>query len=611
MTSSEALQGLRTLSRHAAPRPKWAAVRTAGRAPTNPARSLCTRCARGGREASTASRHGTVNGVGRGRIPAGGSLGKVGYRGYAQVAQQSVQEEPHQTQASETHGPMAEYDARVESGRLRDDEHQRGIIRNLQDLHDMLKSYSQPPVEQPTIASLQPPKKSFFSFLSSSSTTSALPSIPASLPKGIYMFGDVGSGKTMMMDLFYDTLPPNITRKTRIHFHAFMQSVHKDLHKMKAQHGNDIDAIPFVAAGLASRSSVLCFDEFQCTDVADAMILRRLIESLMAHGTVIVTTSNRHPDDLYKNGIQRESFIPCINLLKQRLTVLNLDSSTDYRKIPRPPSGVYHHPLDASATTHAERWFRFLGDFEHDPPHSAVQTVWGRDIVVPKASGKCAWFSFDDIIGKATGAADYLELTRRYESFIVTGVPGMNFRSRDLARRFITFVDALYEARAKLVLTTAVPLTSLFIDAAELSSAVHSAQENNQLPTNSSTSSSSPSSPNPGTSPASSPHQTPEQDSHEAVSDVMRNLMDDLGMNMAMLKNSSIFSGDEERFAFARALSRLSEMGSQEWVERGLGLEKLGGRKEMEGWARVRSRWREDTYPAHPHKQVPTNTPYN
>jgi predicted ATPase len=318
----------------------------------------------------------------------------------------------------------------------------------------MLASWSQPTVQEPTIESLQPAKKGFFSFLSSSSsstpTISTLPPIDPSLPKGIYMYGDVGSGKTMMMDLFFDTLPPNITHKTRIHFHAFMQSVHKDLHKMKMAHGNDIDAIPFVAAGIASRASVLCFDEFQCTDVADAMILRRLIESLMAHGTVIVTTSNRHPNDLYKNGIQRESFVPCINLLKKRLTVLNLDSETDYRKIPRPPSGVYHHPLDASAKTHVERWFRFLGDFENDPPHTATHHVWGRDVVVPRASGKCAWFSFDEIIGRATGAADYLELTRNYEAFIITDVPGMNYRSRDLARRFITLIDAIYESRVSL-----------------------------------------------------------------------------------------------------------------------------------------------------------------
>ncbi|KAF1960610.1 mitochondrial ATPase [Byssothecium circinans] len=467
---------------------------------------------------------------------------------------------------------MKEYDHRVYSGRLRDDPHQRGLIQDLEDLHTMLSSYTQPPVQQPTLESLQPPKKSFFSLFSPSKPSkSALPPIPESLPKGLYMYGDVGSGKTMLMDLFYDTLPSNIKKKTRIHFHAFMQSVHKDLHKMKMLHGNEVDAIPYVAANFAQEASVLCFDEFQCTDVADAMILRRLIESLMAHGTVIVTTSNRHPDDLYKNGIQRESFIPAINLLKTRLKVLNLDSQTDYRKIPRPPSGVYHHPLDAAAQTHAERWFRFMGDFKNDPPHKASHTVWGREIEVPKASGRCAWFTFDEIIGRATGAADYLELMRNYDAFIVTDVPGMNHRSRDLARRFITFIDAIYESRAKLVLTSAVPLTELFLSTSELKEALDNTSK-------------------------SDPKSTTNPPSDDAdISDVMRNLMDDLGMSMNMLKNSSIFSGDEERFAFARALSRLSEMGSREWVERGMGLDEKGGKKEAEGWQRVRSRWREDS----------------
>ncbi|KAL3475283.1 AFG1-like ATPase-domain-containing protein [Aspergillus californicus] len=460
----------------------------------------------------------------------------------AATASAAVEDLDKESAVVGSRGPLAEYDVRVQEGRLRDDPYQRQIIEQLQDLYERLKSYKAPTVVHPSIESLDPtPKKSFFGSLFGKAPVKPETATPENLPEGLYMYGDVGCGKTMLMDLFYDTLPSNISSKSRIHFHNFMQDIHKRMHKVKMQFGNDFDALPLVAADIAEKSSVLCFDEFQCTDVADAMILRRLLEILMSHGVVLITTSNRHPDELYKNGIQRESFIPCITLLKTALGVINLNSPTDYRKIPRPPSGVYHHPLGPEADAHAQKWFDFLGDPNNDPPHKTTQEVWGRKINVPLASGKAAKFSFQQLIGAATGAADYLELVRNYDAFIVTDVPGMNLHQRDLARRFITFIDAVYESRAKLVLTTATPLTNLFISESEVQTSL-----------------------------------SDDGSAHTDISDSMRMMMDDLGLSMKALKTSSIFSGDEERFAFARALSRLSEMGSKQWVERGLdvGIEK-------------------------------------
>ncbi|OAQ86766.1 mitochondrial ATPase (Afg1) [Purpureocillium lilacinum] len=455
-----------------------------------------------------------------------------------------------------------------------------GIIESLQHLHDELREYHAPAVVHPSLDVLKPAKKSVFASIfgkggGAGAGAQAIGAIPKNLPRGLYLYGDVGSGKTMLMDLFYDTLPPSVKTKTRIHFHNFMQLVHKRLHRLKMEHGSDIDAVPYVAADFAEQGNVLCFDEFQCTDVADAMILRRLLEALMSHGVVLVTTSNRLPDDLYKNGIQRESFIPAIKLLKNRLHVINLDSPTDYRKIPRPPSGVYHTPLDQHAASHAEKWFRFLGDSENFAPHPETQKVWGRDIYVPRVSGRCAWFTFDELIGKPKSAADYLELVRCYDAFIVTDVPGMTIRERDLARRFITFIDAVYEGNAKLVLTTEKPITELFVSRDEIAEALLDGERKMR---------------------ASKGKAAAKDGDADVVEKTMDAVMEDLEQGGAdKIKDSGLFAGQEEAFAFARALSRLSHMESKEWVERGMGLESKGGKQDRDNWSKTRSRQMEDS----------------
>ncbi|EIN10509.1 hypothetical protein PUNSTDRAFT_132598 [Punctularia strigosozonata HHB-11173 SS5] len=418
--------------------------------------------------------------------------------------------------------PLQHYHHLVKSGTLRKDDHQTRIIQKLQKLHDELEQYTPPPLPEAQ------QKASWITRLfprhSAPEPSELQP--PENVPKGLYLYGDVGTGKTMLMDLFYNTLPLKIKRKRRVHFHAFMIDVHKRLHAAKAAMGHaGGDPLPPVARDLAEDAYVLCFDEFQVTDIADAMILRRLFESLLNYGVVCVITSNRHPDELYKNGIQRSSFVPCIELLKTRFDVTDLDSGTDYRRIPRALSHVYYHPLSPENEAEVEKIFRSLA--ESSPSGSIVQdrklSTWGRTINVPESSEDVAKFTFDDLCGKPLSSSDYLEITKTFKTVFVLNVPKMDLGKKDMARRFITFIDACYENKTRLFVSSEVPITQVFSDEKAGASS--------------------------------------------DISDHMRSVMDDLGLSVDQVGTSSMFTGDEEIFAFARCCSRLVQMGTREWAE--------------------------------------------
>ncbi|CDO73775.1 hypothetical protein BN946_scf185015.g103 [Trametes cinnabarina] len=407
----------------------------------------------------------------------------------------------------------------VESGTLRADEHQERIIHKLQRLHDDLLRYEPPNITH------TPASNSLISRLFPRKLGAPPVAPPANMPKGLYLYGDVGTGKTMLMDLFYNTLPPHIQRKRRVHFHAFMIDVHKRVHAMKAKLGaRGGDPIEPVARDLAQEAYVLCFDEFQVTDIADAMVLRQLFEKLINLGVVCVITSNRHPDELYKNGIQRQSFIPCIELLKEHLEVTDLDSGTDYRRIPRTLSHVYYDPITPENRSEFEKIFKaFTSHSEQPVVRNRKLHVWGREIVVPESTDTVAKFSFHDLCGKPMSAADYIEITKNFGTIFVTDVPKMSLNQKDMARRFITFIDACYESKTKLFVLSEVPIYQIFSD-------------------------------------------DPNAKNGE-ISDHMRSVMDDLGLPSDIIGTSSMFTGDEELFAFARCCSRLVQMGSKEWAE--------------------------------------------
>lgn len=277
-------------------------------------------------------------------------------------------------------------------------------------------------------------------------------------PRGVYLWGGVGRGKSMLMDLFFESMPPGIAKR-RIHFHEFMIETHDFLHKARQQHDSEA-AILRLAKKVADEAKVLCFDEFHVTDVADAMILGRLFTHIFKHGTAMVATSNWPPDRLYEGGLQRDLFLPFIDLVKERLVIVEVDGGIDYRLQCLTDTGVYFAPLGPAARKRADEVFARLIDGVH--PYPETLTVKGRNIEVPAVARGVARFTFAQLCERPMGAEDYLMIARNYHTVFLEGVPRLKYDRRNEAKRLMTLIDALYDQRTKLIVTADAPPDELY-----------------------------------------------------------------------------------------------------------------------------------------------------